>query len=268
MDPRFSELCAAVCAQVRFSADHPAIRRELTAHLEDHAGALMDRGAGPDEAASAAVAAMGDPEELGRALDRLHSPWLGVLQQLVLAAGCILVALSLVFCYANRYQLGQRYFRASDFDREMEMFGDRKVFSRMTCTLYPGGEAVQAGDYTLRITRSLMLREEGGSTLLFELSARCLDPRLGVPGFPGALTAVDSLGNEYVNRRDTEERPSGVDIYDDYYESYTTTPFSARLEGRIRQVAEGAEWVDLHYEGGGTRFTLRIPLTGGEPYET
>ncbi len=36
--------CSRVCAHVHFSPDHAAITAELTAHLEDHAAALEERG--------------------------------------------------------------------------------------------------------------------------------------------------------------------------------------------------------------------------------
>ena len=80
MTERFSEYCAAVCAQVRFRPDRQAIASELTAHMEDHMAALEAAGVPLAEAKRQAIAAMGDPEELGRALDRLHSPVLGWLQ--------------------------------------------------------------------------------------------------------------------------------------------------------------------------------------------
>ena len=72
--------CAQVCEQVRFRPDHAAIRAELAAHWEDHAAALMERGIPEEEAARRALEAMGDPEEIGKELDRSHSPFLGWFQ--------------------------------------------------------------------------------------------------------------------------------------------------------------------------------------------
>ena len=70
------DFCTQVCRCVRFWPDHKAITAELTAHLEDHAAALEARGLSPEEAAAQAVTAMGEPEELGRQLDRAHPPLL------------------------------------------------------------------------------------------------------------------------------------------------------------------------------------------------
>lgn len=54
------------------------IRRELEDHMEDHALALQEKGIPPEAAKSKAEAAMGDPAEVGRALNEQLSPfWLG-----------------------------------------------------------------------------------------------------------------------------------------------------------------------------------------------
>ena len=78
----FNDFCAQVCEHVRFSPDHEAIAAELAAHLEDHAAALMERGVPEEEAARRALEAMGDPEEIGKELDKSHSPLLGGFQEL------------------------------------------------------------------------------------------------------------------------------------------------------------------------------------------
>ena len=69
----FTDFCNAVCAQVRFRPDRAAIQAELLDHLQDHADALKERGVPILDAREEAVAAMGDPVELGKALDKLHS---------------------------------------------------------------------------------------------------------------------------------------------------------------------------------------------------
>ena len=40
----FSRYCGQVCQMIRSKAGRADAARELTAHLEDHAGALEDRG--------------------------------------------------------------------------------------------------------------------------------------------------------------------------------------------------------------------------------
>ena len=51
-----------------------AIRRELAAHLDDRIRILCTGGLTAEEAIEQALAAMGDPDELGRALAESHCP--------------------------------------------------------------------------------------------------------------------------------------------------------------------------------------------------
>ena len=67
---RFDTFCAQVCSAIRWKPARKLAQAELTAHLEDHAQALAAKGLAPDLAAERAVAAMGDPYELGHALDK------------------------------------------------------------------------------------------------------------------------------------------------------------------------------------------------------
>lgn len=73
----FQNWRATVVAQVRFKPDRAAIEQELTAHYEDHVRDLEWLEYPTELAEKRAVEAMGDPEEIGRSLDRVHKPWLG-----------------------------------------------------------------------------------------------------------------------------------------------------------------------------------------------
>ena len=88
---RFDTFCAQVCSAIRWEPARRMARAELTAHLEDHAEALAAKGLAPDLAAEQAVAAMGDPYELGRALDRAHPPTLPRLSRVAALAGALLL---------------------------------------------------------------------------------------------------------------------------------------------------------------------------------
>ena len=67
----------SVVKQVRFRPDRTAVAEELTAHYEDHVKDLERLGYDRSLAESRALDAMGDAEEIGRALDKAHKPWLG-----------------------------------------------------------------------------------------------------------------------------------------------------------------------------------------------
>ena len=83
----------AVCEQVRFRPDHRSIEFELRDHYEEHVRDLLRLGRPRELAEERALEAMGNAQELGRALDRVHKPWLGWLWK---ASRTLLLALVLL----------------------------------------------------------------------------------------------------------------------------------------------------------------------------
>lgn len=104
MDPRFETYAASVCQQVRYATkrEQAQIRKELTDHMEDHAQALLDGGFPENHAYRAAVESMGDPETVGRALNKEYP-----LHWLLLSRGLLVVipilAVLLVFLVAQSW---------------------------------------------------------------------------------------------------------------------------------------------------------------------
>lgn len=84
---------------IRFGPDREAVMQELRDHLEDKTADLMR--IFPDmagwEAEDMALSRMGDPEEIGMELAKIHRPWLGYLWQ---ASGIILKVLAAVLIFA------------------------------------------------------------------------------------------------------------------------------------------------------------------------
>ena len=75
--------------QIRFGPDRERVARELDAHYEDHRLDLERIGFPPALAEQRALAAMGDPEEGGKALDKAHTT---VWNQLWLVSRALLLA--------------------------------------------------------------------------------------------------------------------------------------------------------------------------------
>lgn len=67
---------------IRFAPDQRSVLRELEAHIQDREDAYRAKGLDGYAAECAAVADMGDPEEVAQELGRLHSPWWGRLWRL------------------------------------------------------------------------------------------------------------------------------------------------------------------------------------------
>ena len=72
MEPWYRSYCQAVvrCLRHATAKERQNVRWELECHLQDHAEALEAAGHPPEQAQAHALAAMGDPQEVGSALDR------------------------------------------------------------------------------------------------------------------------------------------------------------------------------------------------------
>ena len=94
MKEAFENFCEAVCAQVKHATEDEKqeIAQELTDHLSDHAAALMEIGRSEDEAVTAAVAAMGDAEEIGKKLNKEYP----LLWLILSRAAALLIALLVI----------------------------------------------------------------------------------------------------------------------------------------------------------------------------
>lgn len=101
MEDRFHSYCDKVCSLIRRPSAREAARKELLAHLEDHAAILEERGIPADLAARQAVESMGDPYELGRQLDRCHSPLIPKLSRIFVLLALAVLLLSLIIGYRN-----------------------------------------------------------------------------------------------------------------------------------------------------------------------
>ena len=73
-DNIISSYLEKVGEQIRWKRAKAPLLRELEAHIYDCREALIKNGAEPSEAESLAVREMGDPEETGLELDRIHRP--------------------------------------------------------------------------------------------------------------------------------------------------------------------------------------------------
>jgi len=73
----FDRWCDTVVEQIRFRPDRHTVREELAAHYEDHVRDLLRIGYEEPLARERSLAAMGDAESIGKALDKAHKPWLG-----------------------------------------------------------------------------------------------------------------------------------------------------------------------------------------------
>ena len=202
------QFCERVTGQLRCKWEAPAVRQEISDHIQDHQAALMAEGMGRDQAEEAAVAAMGDPEALGKALDALHSPWPWRIYHAARTAAFVL----LVFAFFLGFDVllgsggsGAVFWGDSGYTQpeqdpqsllEYYSFIDSDTV-RTTGTITGGGDI---GPYRLSPAgEALFLTQENGDTqLAFLVSTFHPQPWLeSLKLYDLACSASDDLGSQY-----------------------------------------------------------------------
>lgn len=119
------EFIERVLAQVRFRWDHTKIRDEFNDHFADRMDEYLAEGMTSEEAESRIAEAMGDPEEIGRALNQEHKPWLG---WLLLITNPLAVILCILFLFSGGVRdLSQSITLFLDPDRVLEQEMERII---------------------------------------------------------------------------------------------------------------------------------------------
>ena len=255
------DFCARVCVQVRFTPDRAAITAELTAHLEDRVDALRERDPAltSEEAQARAVAAMGDPEAIGRALDQSHSPLLGWFQVWFRRAVWSLAAMVLLVSLPQTVQtltalaappvfqdtagLGHLLARYDEYD--------------VTADLAPSAEW-QYGGYTFSIPRAVVTRSADGASrdLYYLMKVTHAAPWQRGPEVSRWLWAEDDAGNIYPSQRQ-DMSLNAVDFTAAY-------PFVSYYDLQVTGIHPEANSITLRFERyGETAVYLTLPLKGG-----
>ena len=202
------QFCERVTGQLRCKWEAPAVRQELSDHIQDHMDALMVEGMGRDQAEEAAVAAMGDPEALGKALDALHSPWPWRLYHAARTAAFVLLVLAFFLGFdvllgnggSGAVFWGDAGYTLPEQDPQSLLehysFIDSDTV-RTTGTVTGGGDI---GPYRLSPAgEALFLTQENGETqLAFLVSTFHPQPWLeSLKLYDLDCSASDDLGNQY-----------------------------------------------------------------------
>ena len=210
MDRR--QFCDTVARQLRCRWEAPAVRQELSDHIQDHMDVLLAGGMDGDQAEEAAVAAMGDPVEVGKALDALHSPW--PWRIFLLCARCCKLALVLAVVLTLQNLMTEdlpspRFLpTATASSATQDLLRENwEEEVRATGTVTGGG---RLGDYTFRPQGEALLvyRPDytyddgtvypGGLRLTFLVETTHFQPWLDDVDIPWyALSAQDDQGNTY-----------------------------------------------------------------------
>lgn len=211
---------------IRFGPDREAVARELLDHLEDKTADL--RRIFPDmagwEAEELALSRMGDPEEIGMELAKIHRPWLGYLWQ---ASGIILKVLAavLIFTLFNRLVFHQGLDGLNSWGRDLRESRESKVIAQVLyedaprsaldgsvyaekgvyfwtgtqrLERYPIHSEQRLGEATVTFSDAALWQMEEGTRVLYVRTQIAYDDiRDKSQLFPLYLQAEDDLGNHY-----------------------------------------------------------------------
>lgn len=266
---------AQACRPIRFKHDRRAAERELLAHLEDEALALMESGLTREQAQKKALAAMGDAEEVGRQLAAVHRPWLGYLWicsrwMLIL---CIVAVVGLTLRFSERMGFGESNLRWWQDYRFDENFTITELSPE--CWDRSDGYTFTVPAAAVRSNETFGLREEyegevyeyteeENTALYLTVRAVSLLPsRTGCAAFQ-AFYAVDDRGNYYWSWTDPDVIYTWQAQRSLAGKTYATGLWTTEHGVLIREVDPEASWIELRYDREGRDVRLRIDLTGGE----
>ena len=210
-------------AGIRFKPDREAVEAELREHIEDKTAALMR--IFPDmtqeEAEDRALSGMGDPEEIGKELAKIHKPWLGwlwVASRWLLGALLLLLAAALCGSLA-RGDIPDRLrsvVKQWNDTREARVVADalygngapeelEAVMERQGLTwngderlaVYDLGREARLGEAGITLSRAALWQTGEGRSLCVEIRLDYDRARDKSDLLQYYLQAEDSLGNHY-----------------------------------------------------------------------
>lgn len=254
---------------IRFKPDREAVRNELREHMYDKIDDL--RRLFPDmtfeEAQERAIRDMGDPNEIGKALAKIHKPllgWLWRLSRVALWAAAALMVYFLVVSAVGKDYLGGWY---SAVDYHLDYTNSESIWgpAQKVTYLKPWDGSVKVDGCRLTVETVVLNEWEDERRLAVVL--RCWSPyfwmREGTePRY--RMSAVDDQGNYYPSYREWEEWVwEGIDIYSQRRvdgERGGNTPVYQEYVYWVWQVDMEAKELTLNYNWMGRSFSIPVNL--------
>ena len=245
---------------VPFPPDRKRVQNELYDHILQRIRLFSEEGCSDEEADRRTAEAMGDPDEVGRALAKEYRPFWGwFLLTLRVVALILLVVFAVTFL---RNLPGIRSER--EWNRAaLERFGSEGWVEQVS--------EAECGDYHFRLIRAqLSPQEDGGTRLVIELRARTWDPLLGAPMIDRYLTVTDSCGDCYATTASLSGAPA-VRVHSEQHGLLSFTFLSSASHEAVftwtryfmvEGFDETAKWATLDFDNGENRFSLPIRLEG------
>ena len=260
--PEFTvyEWLAAAARGIRFKPDREAVRQELREHIEDKTADLMRifPGMTREEAEKRALSGMGDPEEVGRELAKIHKPWLGYLWRASRVLPKILLAvLAVSLLFSTQLTTGQWFYDGGQSEELLWQDG--------LVALEPDGRTVALEGDWITMERAVLDREN--RRVGVELRLRSPFFWEENTGLRDLLSAVDDRGGRHPSY--TEFWADGLNTGDKPInfvlpQGGEKGPFHQDYIFWIQEVNPAARWLRLEYDWMGRQFDFVIDLEVAE----
>ena len=274
---------------IRFKPDRVKVEEELRGHLEDKTADLqrifhLSR----EEAEEMALKQMGDAEEIGREMAKIHKPWWGYIWYASRGLVIVLLAVFVIRwsgywwghltnwleygdglgygAYVDECHLtGQNPF--TEDNPFVEPGGDESGIVRTPLLVSEGGPTTRCGNYRFKVGRNALWSFSGGDDpeerwrLFLELEVVGPPWELIDSDAIWQISVTDSLGGYYYTCGEIYHQnvERGEDGYVEV--NYKGDEFLAKnfvLE--VMDISPGAEWLRLEFARSGGAWELTIPL--------
>lgn len=211
-----------VLSQVKFSYDHEPIYQELTSHLEERVDEYLSQGYEKEEAEEMALENFGNPVEIGKALNKEHSPLLGWVHFLSSTMAAIAMGVLILALFALTFAILDS--RSGDIPREdilRRIEVDEKVRIDDRIIYFDEVIVEKNGDLSI-IYNTLLTRDFGSSGYTFGNIGTILD-ETGQDYFfssgQGSIGGILSRGRDTIHGfpEDAEKLIIEYDYYNRYY---------------------------------------------------
>lgn len=292
--------------EIRFAPDREAVRQELQEHIEDKVADLLRifPGMTLQEAEERAMAQMGDPEEIGKELAKIHKPWWGYLWKVSRVAAALVGAVTVFYClgwgldaigewneakeqtpgmYECYLQGVDPYAPGGPRWEEDNEWAEQTV--RKPLKVFSPEDTAKAGNFTFSMPKAALwsFTDENGEET-WQLYCK-----LRVKGLPWEnfsdwaaihIYAEDSRGERFFSEYEVHYLDKGSFSDFDYV---AVDPVSEPSSGgwiitippaevynehnyylMLFEMEPGAEWIEFAFDRGGETWSLTVPLMEGE----
>ena len=232
---------------VKFPPDRRKVQEELYGHMIARNQDFLNEGCSEEVADWRVCQAMGDPEEVGKALAEVHKPFWGYFLRVLRILLVLIVLYAAVSVVRDGEEiLNYPYLRALNGE----------IDGRVPAWI-PQHASAAAGDYRFRLVKAGLTGPEpaadaryfaeSGTFLILQLRTFTWDPNLGPPQFGyRTLTVEDSGGKTY---------PA-------YTLGELDLIFAGRVLVLVKDFDPAAEWAVLRFDSGDRSFRMPVHLKG------